>query len=156
MTPKYKLPPKPSELLHTVVKDFSAIDRTKYIPTYHVFHDANMEPGVCRLCLGGAIMAVTLETPPTTSILPSQLLYNDCLTYEDVMALIALDHARTGHWEQFFHKVYTRREQPHIQSLLDQLSRIPPVCPTFTTWSDLDQHIGYITRCADLISSHGL
>ena len=156
MTPKYKLPAKPSEILHTAVKNFSAIDRTKYIPTYHVFHDTTRKPGVCRICLSGAVMAVTLETPPTASVDPSQLVSNGHLTYDDVMTLIALDQARTGNWEQFFHNVYTGREEPHIQNLLNQLAQIPPVCPLFTTWDDLDQHLAYITKCAELISSQGL
>ena len=51
LTEQNKLPRQPSELLDTSVRDFRRLDRTKYRPTYHAFHEPHlgMEDNICHV-----------------------------------------------------------------------------------------------------------
>ena len=101
-------------------------------------------------------MAGTLMVGPTESVLPTELIARCNISYQDLRALKALDSARQGLWEEFFVNIRPDQEAPVPDALLKELYKVPPVEPSFTTWDQLDQHLLYVSKCADLIRANGL
>jgi hypothetical protein len=92
------LPDKPSGLLRRALED---LERCRQDPRYEidmgVWH-LSFAPGVCTVCLAGAVMAQTLEIPPDNKVVPYDLVLQYGREWEVVvMKLRALNQFRIGY-----------------------------------------------------------
>lgn len=73
------LPSKPSKLIKLALKDLELVEKD---PNYKVdmdqWHMPNRITQHCQVCLAGSIMAKTLKTPLSMSVIPSDMgIYNN-------------------------------------------------------------------------------
>jgi len=63
-TEKSKLPSKPSDLIEVALKDLIKCEKSpKYKIDMDDWHSIDYGSDICEVCLGGSVMAQTLETP---------------------------------------------------------------------------------------------
>ena len=94
--PVDKLPNTAHELIDVALRDLEAAEAS---PNYEIdmgeWHTP--EDDVCLVCLGGAVLAGTLETPQDFVGIPNL----DMITDDDCSKVMALDHLRSGFISNF-------------------------------------------------------
>lgn len=136
------LPDTMACLLGTAIDDARTLDRTCYTPHYDKWHRAGVNT-TCFVCLGGAMIAGTLEIPPTDSVTI------DSFDNRTRSLLAALDDMRNGRWNAAFTAIY-RQEAP--LPILHKLQQIPaPSHSSFYGWKDFDAHLNSLERLLPLL-----
>ena len=155
MTTQDKLPQVPSELLELAIANTESLDRTKYVPHGVFYHEAFKSDHMCHVCQAGAVIANTFGAPHTKGLTPYKLLREGTITHQDMLALQAIDKARTGLWHTFLTLLRIDEQTPENNAMLKDLMGEQVPSPTFTNWEELLEHTGYLKRCVQILKTHG-
>ena len=152
-------PAKLSDLIELAIADARRLDRTRYTPMWLTWHRPSPRNGKCMVCLGGAVVAGTLECPTDTEI--------DISTHQDKApesvaitdetwrhALWALDSSREGDWLEAFRALHGSYPEGELYDALEALSA--PADTEFNDWDKLDAHLGSLACRAKQLRKLGL
>ena len=129
--------PKPQldtlhDLLGTSVADSRKLRRRTYRPHYYEWHSMN-DHGQCEICLGGSLIAGTLQFSPQTDLAPWML------PSATERKIVALDAMRSGDWVIAYRILY--RREPPIRTHA-RLSCLPlPTHADFIGWRQFNSHL---------------
>ena len=136
------LPDTMACLLGSAIADARTLDRTCYTPHYDKWHRSGAHTN-CFVCLAGALIAGTLEIPPTDTVTL------DSFDNRTRSLLAALDYMRYGQWSSAFTAIY-RQEAP--LPILYKLQQIPsPSNSSFYGWEDFDRHLASLESLLPLL-----
>ncbi|MCY4587129.1 MAG: hypothetical protein OXB98_13925 [Bryobacterales bacterium] len=122
----HSLPDTMSGLLEAAIADARKLDPDIYYPYFEIWHTT--DNGTCTICLGGSLIAGTLQTPPDKTMVP------DSFPGDVHAKLDALDSMRLGAWQSAFHRFYGQEPSPSISDRLAYLRR--PSCSYFDGWEE--------------------
>ena len=126
------LPSTLAGLLEAAILDARSLDRNIYVPYHDEWHHASNH-NYCEVCLGGALMAGTLNLSPRVTLSPHML------SHETEVKLDALDFIRCGLWKQAFDLIHNRVPSRAISDLLFALPA--PPFGNFTGWIEFNAHL---------------
>ena len=129
-----------SELIEDTIAGARKLNRRKYVPHAHCWHEMEYRDGVkrgghlrCRVCLGGAYVASALridinEEHPLRKI-----------STRDNVLVDALNMVRMGHWAGAY---CTFHNKDFAEDLYHKLNCLPePEHHKFKSWKEFDKHL---------------
>ena len=126
-------------------------DTERFVLNMRFWHQPHRElPGVCVVCMGGAVMAGPLKVPHGESVEPHQLESEELMN-----AMGAIDDMRTGDFEDAFDNLGGETE-----SLAKDEYRVLEECSALVG-EHYDMQVGHAPwhvylQCADMLEAAGL
>ena len=152
-------PQKLSDLLELAIADACELERYDYKPTWTTWHRRNPGDGRCMVCLAGAVIARTLGCAAGTIIDIAAEDSTDprSTTITDEpwrQALLALDSAREGHWNEAFKYLHGSYPADELRDTLAALRG--PSHRWFNGWDNFDAHLASLGDRASKLRELGL
>lgn len=147
--PKTELPATLGALLRVALKDARGLDHRKYVPIAIAWHDSDPtdEDTRCGVCLGGAVMAGSLDAKTTDELTP------DDYPAETRNRLLAIECARDGRFLDA-HEYLGARLSAKQHDQVDAID--PPTHQQFRSWPQFNQFCKGIERIATELEAIGL
>ena len=148
----------PSELLKQAVADMDRLDRQQYTPISYEWHsDKNGE--TCEVCLGGAVLAGTLQWEPTYELGSLEHSTAELSDAEKELQnkLYALDNFRTGDCRNAVAYMGIPLQNSAVeQQLIAMKMGGVPLGGNFSSWKDWKKIRGYYETVAQKLEDLGL